>query len=100
MFFLACKIANDVHTSQIHSTLIQSFGHYVVLLSQALNAARRRCEELEEAFNSRSQVLEMLQQEVSSADQQKRVRFGFSACGLFCTLAAHADVAIILAPAR
>ncbi|KAJ4924928.1 hypothetical protein JOQ06_003876 [Pogonophryne albipinna] len=42
-------------------------------LQQALNAAQRRCEELEEAFNSRSQVLEMLQQEVSSADQQKQI---------------------------
>ncbi|KAE8281327.1 Golgin subfamily B member 1 [Larimichthys crocea] len=42
-------------------------------LQQALHAAQRRCEELEEAFNSRSQVLEMLQQEVSSADQQKQI---------------------------
>ncbi|XP_068163636.1 golgin subfamily B member 1 isoform X2 [Antennarius striatus] len=40
---------------------------------QALHAAQRRCEELEEALNSRSQVLEMLQYEVSSADQQKQI---------------------------
>lgn len=40
---------------------------------QALHTAQRRCEELEEALSSRSQVLEMLQQEVSSADQQKQV---------------------------
>ncbi|XP_063762051.1 golgin subfamily B member 1 isoform X2 [Eleginops maclovinus] len=40
---------------------------------RALHAAQRRCEELEEALNSRSQVLEMLQQEVSSADQQKQI---------------------------
>lgn len=43
-------------------------------LSQALHAAQQRCEELEESLNSRTQVLEMLQQEVSSADQQKQVR--------------------------
>ncbi|XP_040031208.2 uncharacterized protein golgb1 isoform X2 [Gasterosteus aculeatus] len=42
-------------------------------LQQALNAAQRRCEELEGALSSRSQVLEMLQQEVSSADQQKQI---------------------------
>ncbi|KAM9845718.1 golgin subfamily B member 1 isoform 2-T2 [Aulostomus maculatus] len=42
-------------------------------LQQALLAAQRRCEELEEALKSRSQVLEMLQQEVSSADQQKQI---------------------------
>lgn len=42
-------------------------------LLKALQAAQRRCEELEEALNSRSQVVEMLQQEVSSADQQKQV---------------------------
>lgn len=42
-------------------------------LLKALQAAERRCEELEEALNSRSQVVEMLQQEVSSADQQKQV---------------------------
>ncbi|TKS90758.1 Golgin subfamily B member 1 372 kDa [Collichthys lucidus] len=42
-------------------------------LQQALHTAQRRCEELEEAFNSRSQVLVMLQQEVSSADQQKQI---------------------------
>ncbi|XP_042367561.1 golgin subfamily B member 1 isoform X2 [Plectropomus leopardus] len=42
-------------------------------LQQVLNAAQRRCEELEEALMSRTQVLEMLQQEVSSADQQKQI---------------------------
>ncbi|KAL6116691.1 golgb1 [Pungitius sinensis] len=42
-------------------------------LQQALHAAQRRCEELDGALNSRSQVLEMLQQEVSSADQQKQI---------------------------
>ncbi|TNM91604.1 hypothetical protein fugu_019984 [Takifugu bimaculatus] len=42
-------------------------------LQQALQEAQRRCEELEEALNSRSQVVEMLQQEVSSADQQKQI---------------------------
>lgn len=42
-------------------------------ISKALQEAQRRCEELEEALNSRSQVVEMLQQEVSSADQQKQV---------------------------
>ncbi|XP_054608618.1 golgin subfamily B member 1 isoform X2 [Dunckerocampus dactyliophorus] len=42
-------------------------------IQQALHVAQRRCEELEEALKSRSQVLEMLQQEVSSADQQKQI---------------------------
>ncbi|XP_077449568.1 uncharacterized protein golgb1 [Stigmatopora argus] len=42
-------------------------------LQKALHEARRRCEELEEALKSRSQVLEMLQQEVVSADQQKQI---------------------------
>lgn len=42
-------------------------------LPKALHAAQRHCEELEEALNSRTQVVEMLQQEVSSADQQKQV---------------------------
>lgn len=48
--------------------------HLICAFSQALHTAQRRCEELEEALNSRSQVLEMLQQEVSSADQQKQVQ--------------------------
>lgn len=43
------------------------------LFLKALGETQRRCEELEEALNSRCQVLEMLQQEVSSADQQKQV---------------------------
>lgn len=43
------------------------------LFLKALRETQRRCEELEEALNSRCQVLEMLQQEVSSADQQKQV---------------------------
>ncbi|XP_062239083.1 golgin subfamily B member 1 [Platichthys flesus] len=42
-------------------------------LQQALQAAQRRCEELEEAFKSRTQVLEVLQEEVNSADQQKQI---------------------------
>lgn len=42
-------------------------------LLKALQATQRHCEELEEALSSRSQVVEMLQQEVSSADQQKQV---------------------------
>uniref|UniRef100_H3C267 Golgin B1 n=1 Tax=Tetraodon nigroviridis TaxID=99883 RepID=H3C267_TETNG len=42
-------------------------------LQQNAARAQRRCEELEEAFNSRSQVVEMLQQEVGSADQQKQI---------------------------
>ncbi|XP_051911552.1 golgin subfamily B member 1 [Hippocampus zosterae] len=42
-------------------------------LQQALHVSQRRCEELEEALKSRSQVLEMLQQEVTSADQQKQI---------------------------
>ncbi|MEQ2164261.1 hypothetical protein GOODEAATRI_004709 [Goodea atripinnis] len=45
----------------------------VFLISQALETARQRCTELEEALNSRSEELEMLQQEVSSADQQKQI---------------------------
>lgn len=52
--------------------------HALCRLSQALRAAQQRCEELEEALNSRSHVLEMLQQEVSSADQQKQVQILFS----------------------
>ncbi|XP_008398570.1 golgin subfamily B member 1 [Poecilia reticulata] len=36
-------------------------------------AAQQRCVELEETLFSRSQELEMLQQEVSSADQQKQI---------------------------
>lgn len=50
------------------------YSNTVFSVSQALREAQRRCEELEEALNSRSQVLEMLQQEVSSADQQKQVQ--------------------------
>ncbi|XP_061125228.1 golgin subfamily B member 1 isoform X2 [Syngnathus typhle] len=42
-------------------------------LQQTLHAYQRRCEELEEALKSRSQVLEMLQQEVTFADQQKQI---------------------------
>uniref|UniRef100_A0A668AWQ7 Golgin B1 n=1 Tax=Myripristis murdjan TaxID=586833 RepID=A0A668AWQ7_9TELE len=42
-------------------------------LQQALHSSQRRCEELEEAMRSRSEVLEMLQQEVNSADQQKQI---------------------------
>ncbi|XP_029317768.1 LOW QUALITY PROTEIN: golgin subfamily B member 1 [Cottoperca gobio] len=42
-------------------------------LQQVLHVSQRRSEELEEALNSRSQVLDMLQQEVSSADQQKQI---------------------------
>ncbi|CAL9682858.1 unnamed protein product [Knipowitschia caucasica] len=42
-------------------------------LQQAFHAAQRRCEELEETVASRSQVLEMLQQELNSADQQKQI---------------------------
>lgn len=45
-----------------------------VMCLQVLHAAQRRCEELEESLRSRSQVLEMLQQEVTSADQQKQVK--------------------------
>uniref|UniRef100_A0A3Q3VIV5 Uncharacterized protein n=1 Tax=Mola mola TaxID=94237 RepID=A0A3Q3VIV5_MOLML len=47
---------------------------FLVINSSSLHAAQKRCEELEETLNSRSQVLEMLQQEVSSADQQKQVK--------------------------
>lgn len=51
------------------------YNHLVFFSSsQALNASQRRCEELEESLTSRSQVLEMLQEEVSSADQQKQVQ--------------------------
>ncbi|XP_049616748.1 golgin subfamily B member 1 [Syngnathus scovelli] len=42
-------------------------------LQQALHASQRRCEELEEALKSRMEVLEMLQQEVTFADQQKQI---------------------------
>ncbi|KAM9823929.1 golgin subfamily B member 1 [Neosynchiropus ocellatus] len=42
-------------------------------LQQALQSAQRRCEELEEALVSRAGLLEMLQQEVTSADQQKQI---------------------------
>ncbi|XP_061663425.1 golgin subfamily B member 1 [Syngnathoides biaculeatus] len=42
-------------------------------LQQALYVAQRRCEELEETLKSNSQVLEMLQQEVTSADRQKQI---------------------------
>ncbi|XP_061106813.1 golgin subfamily B member 1 isoform X2 [Conger conger] len=42
-------------------------------LQQALGAAQRRVEELEEMVHSRSQVLEMLQQELNDADQQKQI---------------------------
>ncbi|KAG5845894.1 hypothetical protein ANANG_G00144020 [Anguilla anguilla] len=42
-------------------------------LQQALGAAQRRTEELEEMVRSRSQVVEMLQQELNSADQQKQI---------------------------
>ncbi|XP_056132274.1 golgin subfamily B member 1 [Lampris incognitus] len=43
------------------------------VLQQALHVSQRRGEELEEAMRSRSQVLDMLQQELNSADQQKQI---------------------------
>ncbi|CAL8242095.1 unnamed protein product [Merluccius merluccius] len=42
-------------------------------LQQALQSSQQRCEELGEALHSRSLELELLQQEVSSADQQKQI---------------------------
>uniref|UniRef100_A0A673GB36 Golgin subfamily B member 1-like n=1 Tax=Sinocyclocheilus rhinocerous TaxID=307959 RepID=A0A673GB36_9TELE len=42
-------------------------------LQQALCASQQHIEELEESLRSRSEVLEMLQQELNSADQQKQV---------------------------
>ncbi|KAK2832102.1 hypothetical protein Q7C36_015564 [Tachysurus vachellii] len=42
-------------------------------LHQALHDSQRRIEELEESLRSRSEVLEMLQQELNSADQQKQI---------------------------
>ncbi|KAK3544876.1 hypothetical protein QTP86_027585 [Hemibagrus guttatus] len=42
-------------------------------LQQALHDSQRRIEELEESSRSRSEVLEMLQQELNSADQQKQI---------------------------
>lgn len=41
---------------------------------KALRDSQRRIEELEESLRSRSEVLEMLQQELNSADQQKQVQ--------------------------
>uniref|UniRef100_A0A3B3ZDT8 Uncharacterized protein n=1 Tax=Periophthalmus magnuspinnatus TaxID=409849 RepID=A0A3B3ZDT8_9GOBI len=49
-----------------------------VTFTWALHTAQRKCEELEETLSSRSQVLEMLQQELNSADQQKQVWFLFN----------------------
>uniref|UniRef100_A0A672RD83 Golgin subfamily B member 1-like n=1 Tax=Sinocyclocheilus grahami TaxID=75366 RepID=A0A672RD83_SINGR len=42
-------------------------------LQQALCASQQHIEELEESLRSRSEVLEMLQQELNSADQQKQI---------------------------
>lgn len=63
---MVCSFISDPHKS--HNAVVDTCP-----LLKALQAAQRRCEELEEALNSRSQVVEMLQQEVSSADQQKQV---------------------------
>ncbi|KAK7886092.1 hypothetical protein WMY93_025713 [Mugilogobius chulae] len=52
---------------------VTSESHNNGELQQALHTAQRRCEELEETVSSRSQVLEMLQQELNSADQQKQI---------------------------
>lgn len=46
---------------------------YVPPPPQDLRVAQRHTEELEEALRSRLQVLDMLQQELNSADQQKQV---------------------------
>ncbi|XP_048861289.1 golgin subfamily B member 1 isoform X3 [Brienomyrus brachyistius] len=51
------------------SAQVQSDG----ALQQALRVAQRHTEELEEALRSRLQVLDMLQQELNSADQQKQI---------------------------
>ncbi|XP_028306983.1 golgin subfamily B member 1 isoform X2 [Gouania willdenowi] len=59
------------HEEELLRATTSSQGHND--LQQALQATGRRCEELEDALNSRSQLLEMLQQEVSSADQQKQI---------------------------
>ncbi len=45
----------------------------LLVVLQALRASQQRIEELEESLRSRSEVLEMLQQELNSADQQKQV---------------------------
>lgn len=60
------KVHHSFHPSHIHWCF-----------PQALHAAQQRCEELEEALMSRAGELEMLQQEVSSADQQKQVQILF-----------------------
>ncbi|XP_057711603.1 golgin subfamily B member 1 isoform X2 [Corythoichthys intestinalis] len=59
------------HEEELQSATTQTSKD--VELQQALHDAQRRCEELEEALKSRSKVLEMLQQEVISADQQKQI---------------------------
>uniref|UniRef100_A0A3B3TA70 Golgin B1 n=1 Tax=Paramormyrops kingsleyae TaxID=1676925 RepID=A0A3B3TA70_9TELE len=51
------------------SAQVQSDG----AVQQALHVAQRHKEELEEALRSRLQVLDMLQQELNSADQQKQI---------------------------
>ncbi|XP_077565284.1 uncharacterized protein golgb1 isoform X2 [Stigmatopora nigra] len=59
------------HEEELHSATTPASNDGE--LQKALQEARRRCEELEESLKSRSQVLEMLQQEVLSADQQKQI---------------------------
>uniref|UniRef100_A0A3B3ZDB6 Uncharacterized protein n=1 Tax=Periophthalmus magnuspinnatus TaxID=409849 RepID=A0A3B3ZDB6_9GOBI len=68
-----------------------------VTFTWALHTAQRKCEELEETLSSRSQVLEMLQQELNSADQQKQVWFLFNwmSCRLICALKEETDVLIV-----
>ncbi|XP_011611575.2 golgin subfamily B member 1 isoform X1 [Takifugu rubripes] len=67
------RFQEQVQTHEEELLRATSQSQVDVGLQQALQEAQRRCEELEEALNSRSQVVEMLQQEVSSADQQKQI---------------------------
>ncbi|KAF3705212.1 Golgin subfamily B member 1 372 kDa Golgi complex-associated protein [Channa argus] len=59
------------HEEELMKAAIQSQNDSE--FQKSFHAAQRRCEELEEALNSRSQVLEMLQEEISSSDQQKQI---------------------------
>lgn len=47
---------------------------------------------MEEALHARSQVVEMLQQELNSADQQKQVRHGSSCTHITCSENNHMEV--------
>lgn len=78
-FFLPLDLLRN-RRSQCFSVFLEdnavgfTFNFPSLSVLKALRDSQRRIEELEESLRSRSEVLEMLQQELNSADQQKQVQ--------------------------